>query len=265
MNARDDGQRHQGHAEKGAADAAGRQRTQAARDTGLQQRAVGVVVVQAHHRSGRLRSAGQRRLQVGAHEAEAVAAGHIAKRRHMEHLGSMQLLAEGQPRPAQQIAMAFAEGVVDFHHDGRQGVVRAVAIPEADWLEGVAQHTRVAVQPDLAGSVGNALAGQQGVDPDQAVGTTLAMVAVEKTDQAEAVACQCGARFCAQAAHRQQQEISRIGKAVAHRPQAGVAHLSAADQGFGVARFHAASRVSARAHSAFNACATARPDIKPSS
>jgi hypothetical protein len=88
--------------------------------------------------------------------------------------------------------VAFAEGVVDLGHDGRQRCRRAVAVPEADRLEDIAQHARVGVQPDLAGGVGHAFALQQFVQPGQRVGAAVAMVAVVEAQQAEAVAAQRG-------------------------------------------------------------------------
>ena len=66
----------------------------------------------------------------------------------MKDLVGSELLAVA--RMVQQIAVAFAECVVDFNHNGAQLSVCRVAIPEANRLEGVAQYTRIGVQPDLA-------------------------------------------------------------------------------------------------------------------
>jgi hypothetical protein len=88
--------------------------------------------------------------------------------------------------------VAFAEGVVDFGHDGRQAAIGPVAVPEADRLEDVAQHARVGLQPDFSlGSPGPATPSlQHFVQPGQRVGAAVAMVAVVETQQPEAVAAQ---------------------------------------------------------------------------
>ena len=157
--------------------------SQPARDAGLQQRAVVVVVVDARHGAlGR------------AHEAEAVAALHVAERRDVEDLARAQLAPEAELRAGKQVAVALAEGVVDLDDDGRQRAVGAVAVPEADRLEDVAEHARVGVQPDLAVGIGDAFGAQQFVEPGQRVGAAVAVVAVVEGEQAEAVARQRGAR-----------------------------------------------------------------------
>ena len=95
------------------------------------------------------------------------------------------------------VAMAFTKGVVDLGHDGAQAAVRAVAVPKAHRLEGVAQHARVSVQPDVAVCVINAFVCQHLQQPGQRsapLGTpSVAMVGVKKTDR--------GASVYRQAAH----------------------------------------------------------------
>ena len=97
-------------------------------------------------------------------------------------------------RRVQHIAVALAKGVVHFHHHGAQALIRTVAVPKTHGLEGKAQHARVAVQPDFAIGVGNALGCQQRVKPGQRAtslrASSVAMVAVVKAHQAKAVARQ---------------------------------------------------------------------------
>ena len=61
----------------------------------------------------------------------------------MKRLARPQLLAVA--RLVKQVGVAFAKGVVHFGHDGAQTAVHAVAVPETDRLEAVAQHPRVAL------------------------------------------------------------------------------------------------------------------------
>ena len=93
----------------------------------------------------------------------------------MKHLAGLQLVAIA--RAVQQVAVALAKGVVDFHDDGAQLLVGVVAVPEAHRLEGVAEHAWVAVQPHLADRVVDALLGQQFIKPGQRT-TTLRPAAV---------------------------------------------------------------------------------------
>jgi hypothetical protein len=51
----------------------------------------------------------------------------------------------------EQIGVSFAEGVVDFGHDRVSCPVVSGQKPEAHWLEGITQHTRVAEESDAAG------------------------------------------------------------------------------------------------------------------
>src|ERR1035441_1074268 len=80
------------------------------------------------------------RMQVGAHEAKPVFAGDGAERGDVELLGRAHLAAERKLRAAQQIAVALAEGVVHLDDDGGERGVVAMAVPEADRLEGVAEN-----------------------------------------------------------------------------------------------------------------------------
>src|SRR6185437_12361924 len=115
--------------------------------------------------------------------------------------------------------------------DGGQRAVVAMRVPEAHRLESVAEDARKAVQPDLAGGVVDAFAVQQAVEPRQAVGAAVAVVAVMEAEEPEAVARQRFAWTIAQASHRQKKKVRGICKAMDHRPEARVTHLAAAEQG----------------------------------
>jgi hypothetical protein len=80
----------------------------------------------------------------------------------MENFGRP--LLHAKLRLVQQVAMAFAKSVVHLHHNGAQRAILSVAIPEADGLEGVAQDTGIAVQPDFTiGRIGESAFGCIGV------------------------------------------------------------------------------------------------------
>src|SRR5450755_1790219 len=209
-------------------------------------------------------------MHVGAHESEAVASRYLAERRDVELLGSAHLAAEPQLGAAQEIAVTFAESVVDLDHDRGQRCVAAVAVPEAHRLEGEAENSRNAVQPDLASSVGDALSLQQLVDPGKAVGTTVAVVGIAKAEQTEPVARQFRRGPDAQGAQRQHQEVGRIGEAVPFWPQPGMANFTDAQERFGKGLHHAAANASVgvtsspRQRAAIRS-ATSSPQARPSS
>ena len=130
----------------------------------------------------------------------------------------------------QQVAVALAKGVVDLDHDGAQAAVLPVAIPEADRLEGVAQHARIGVQPEFAVGVFHAFAPKQSVEPGHGVVAAVAVVAVKKAQGAAPVVRQRAAAIAVQAAHGQHQEVGRVVEGVGGGPQAFVYDLAEADQ-----------------------------------
>ena len=169
----------------------------------------------------------------GAHEAEPVLPLDLAKRRHVEHLVRRQLAAKADLRAGQQVNMAAAKGVVDLDHDGGQAVVGPVAIPEADRLEGITQHARIGLQPDLARGIGHPFALQQFIQPGQAIGAAVTVVSVVKCHPAGAVAAQRWVGLGPQAAQRQQQKPGRVVKGMRCGPQALVPHPARAQLGLG--------------------------------
>ena len=87
---------------------------------------------------------------------------------------------------AQQVDVAFAEGVVDLSQHGDQLAVGAMTMPKAHWLEGIAEHARKCGEPDRAIS-GQTVLLQQATRPDQAV-ATVTVVTLMKAQQVKTVA-----------------------------------------------------------------------------
>ena len=177
-----------------------------------------------------------------AHESKAVLALHIAKGRDMENLVGQDRLAI--LRLGQQITMALTNGVVHLGHDGSQAAIGAVRVPKAQGLEGMSQHARKSLQPDLACRVLNAFLVEQFVQPGQRAacfgGSAIAVVGIVKSKPCAAVDGQIGtAHTGLHAAHGQHQKRSRVGEGVVRRAMARVAHLTPTDERSG--RFHAAS------------------------
>ena len=130
-----------------------------------------IKILNTHHRS-----------ILGAHKTEVVAALYFAKRRDKKHLISHQI--HTKTRLLEQVDMPLTKGVVDLTHDGFQTTQRVVAIPKAHGLEGVAQHPRVAMQPNFTVSL-NLLLIEQLLHPSQCAAllgpTTVAVVRIVKT------------------------------------------------------------------------------------
>ena len=155
VNAGDNAQGQERHAQEGTEQGCGRPVARFARNGSKQQFTLGIVVVDA----GQLHAA----LQV---KAEAVATFDFVEGRNVEQLGCRHFLAiaQGLAVAMQQIAVRAAEGVVDLGQDGDQRPAAVVAIPEADRIEDVAEHAREGLQHNLA--VGRqAMLAQQAFDP----------------------------------------------------------------------------------------------------
>ena len=269
MRTNADKQRHAGHRPQPTGQARDEQRSRAAVITGFVTEFVAAFVIfDARHRS------------VGpVDEAEAVSAGDRAERRDVEDLRRREFLA-GADRPLvamrEQIAVALAERVVDLADDRTQRSVPAMAEPEADRLERVAQHAREGMQPDLAVRVDDALGRQQVGDPgdERHRPTRVAVVAVVERQQVEPVVRQDAliAQRRVEPAHRQPQEIDRIAERVGSRPPARVAHLPERDlrgrghvDGSGQAARRASSRSAVCHPTPRSSVATSRPLFSPSS
>jgi hypothetical protein len=168
-------------------------------------------------------------------------------------------------RGVQQVAVPLAKGVVDLDDDGAQAAVGAVAVPETHGLEGVAPHARVAVQPDLARRVVNALGLQQAIEPGQGAAlrgrAAIAVVGVVKAQGTAPVDGQCLGCF-GQAAHGQHEKAGGVDKGMVPGAQPGVAHLAKTDQR--AVGLHAAS-ASGPGSVARSCWAAAKPDLRPSS
>ena len=108
MNSKHHGHGKQGVTPKRAANLLWRGGHQSATDAGLDQGAIGVIVVNSGHKPLRCRS----------HKAKAILACNLTKRRHMKYfVGKFGLTKLGL---GQQIAMPLAKGVVNFGQDGGQ-------------------------------------------------------------------------------------------------------------------------------------------------
>ena len=82
----------------------------------------------------------------------------------------------------------LAEGIVHFGEDGTQAAIAVMAVPEADGIENVAEHTGKGLQPDLAVR-GDTFACQKPLNPGQqrrAVART--MIHIVQGEEPEAVA-----------------------------------------------------------------------------
>src|SRR5690606_12225704 len=137
----------------------------------------------------------------------------------------------------------------------------SMAVPEANRLEGVAPDSGVGVQPGLAGRIVDAFALQHFVQPGQRTavlgGAAVAVVLLEEAQGAGLVDAPCavGRALPLEAAQRQHQEEGRVGESMAAWAQAGVAHLTEAQQRCG-RLVHASAR---------SWWAAARPALSPSS
>ncbi len=266
VDARNDAEAVHGVTQQGHAGAGGGERLQDAADAGFDQRALGVVMVDAqkHAVCARARA---------AHESEAVAALHRAERRDVEHLAGAifgaPLQAALARRWGEDVAVPFAEGVVHLGHGAAQAAVGALAQPQAHRLEHITPDARKGLQPDFAIGVENALRREQVLQPGQAVAAAVAVVGIEKAHRAKAVAGdgqQC--RVARQAAHGQQQKHRAVAESMHRRAQAAVPYWATANErlvrvgrcsGGHSAGFHAAMARSAGCASTWvsRACAAA--------
>jgi hypothetical protein len=158
VDAGDYAQGQSGVAQQGSAQACRGDGLQRSAEAGLDQGAVGVVMVDAGNDA-------LPTVVVGAHEPETILAIRAAERGHVEDLVGTQFSAEC--RLIQQVAVPLAEGVVDLGDDRAQVPVGGMAVPETHRFEGVAQHPRIGLQPGLAGGILDAGVLQECVEPGQ--------------------------------------------------------------------------------------------------
>ncbi len=86
----------------------------------------------------------------------------------MEYLLRLEFLSivQGAPvRMSEQVAMAFAEGIVDLTEHGAQRPVGPMAELEAHRIEDIAQNAWEGMQPHWAVRILDTVFAQQGIDP----------------------------------------------------------------------------------------------------
>ncbi len=95
----------------------------------------------------------------------------------------------------QQIAMALPKGVVNFSQDGGQRIVRSMAIPKADGLEGIAQHSGKCLKPNFSLGIMDVFTYKQLFYPGSGAAVfglaAIAMIGIKKRQQARSVDGQC--------------------------------------------------------------------------